>query len=87
MLITAAASQLAESRMIAFDRHTGSFVITDLGRIAAKYYIRQKSVEIFNQMFRSKMSDADVLAMLSKSTEVWHVSTQRRPKLTHASLS
>ncbi|RPD67035.1 Sec63-domain-containing protein [Lentinus tigrinus ALCF2SS1-7] len=69
LLITAAASQLAESRMIAFDRNTGSFVITDLGRIAAKYYIRQKSIEIFNQLFRPKMSDADVLAMLSRSTE------------------
>ncbi|KAI0352820.1 Sec63-domain-containing protein [Trametes cingulata] len=68
-LITAAALQLAEARMIAFDRQTGSLVCTDLGRIAAKYYIRHKSIEIFNEKFRPKMSEADVLAMLSMSTE------------------
>ncbi|KAH9850708.1 Sec63-domain-containing protein [Lenzites betulinus] len=68
-LITAAAMQLSEARMVAFDRQTGSLVCTDLGRIAAKYYIRHKSIEIFNDKFRPKMSEADVLAMLSMSTE------------------
>ncbi|KAI0335591.1 Sec63-domain-containing protein [Cubamyces sp. BRFM 1775] len=68
-LITSAALQLAEARMVAFDRQTGSLVCTDLGRIAAKYYIRHKSIEIFNEKFRPKMSEADVLAMLSMSTE------------------
>ncbi|KAI0650624.1 Sec63-domain-containing protein [Trametes meyenii] len=68
-LITSAALQLAEARMIAFDRQTGSLVCTDLGRIAAKYYIRHKSIEIFNEKFRPKMSEADVLGMLSMSTE------------------
>ncbi len=56
--------------MLAFDRQTGSLVVTDLGRIAAKYYIRHKSIEIFNEKFRPKMSEADVLSMLSMSTEV-----------------
>ena len=69
-LITEAATQLANVRMIAFDRNTGSFVITDLGRIAAKYYIRHKSIEIFNQELKTKMSEADVLRLLCKSTEV-----------------
>ncbi|OJT11666.1 Antiviral helicase SLH1 [Trametes pubescens] len=68
-LITSAALQLAEARMLAFDRQTGSLVVTDLGRIAAKYYIRHKSIEIFNEKFRPKMSEADVLSMLSMSTE------------------
>lgn len=69
-LVTEAAMRLADARMIAFDRRTGSFVITDLGRIAAKYYIRHASIEIFNKEFRPRMSEADVLAMLSMSTEV-----------------
>ncbi|KAI0775993.1 Sec63-domain-containing protein [Trametes elegans] len=68
-LITSAALQLAEARMVAFDRQTGSLFCTDFGRIAAKYYIRHKSIEIFNEKFRPKMSEADVLAMLSMSTE------------------
>lgn len=56
--------------MITYDRQHGNFQITDLGRIAAKYYIRHTSIEIFNEEFRPKMSEADVLAMLSMSTEV-----------------
>ncbi|TFK43400.1 Sec63 Brl domain-containing protein [Crucibulum laeve] len=68
-LVTTAAQKLADARMIAFDRASGSFTITDLGRIAAKYYIRFNSIETFNKEFRPKMSEADVLAMLSMSAE------------------
>jgi antiviral helicase SLH1 len=56
--------------MIRFDETNGSLAISDLGRIAAKYYIRHSSIEIFNKEFRKIMTEADVLAMLSMSTEV-----------------
>lgn len=68
--ITLAARKLVEARMIMFDQASGAFTTTDLGRIAAKYYIRHSSIEIFNKEFRPKMTEADVLAMLSMSTEV-----------------
>lgn len=68
-LITEAAKKLADARMILFDRPSGGFTISDLGRIAAKYYIRHTSIEIFNENFRPKMSEADILAMLCRSTE------------------
>lgn len=69
-LITGAAQKLADARMILFDHTSGGFTISDLGRIAAKYYIRHTSIEIFNALFRPKMSEADILVMLCKSTEV-----------------
>ncbi|KIY46613.1 Sec63-domain-containing protein [Fistulina hepatica ATCC 64428] len=68
-LITASAEKLADACMIIFDRRSGKLAVTDLGRIAARYYIRHASIEIFNQTMRPKMSEADVLAMLSMSTE------------------
>ena len=68
-LINIAAGKLAETKMITFENQHGRFQITDLGRIAAKYYIRYSSMEIFAKEFRPKMSEADVLAMLCKSTE------------------
>lgn len=70
-LVTSAAGKLAAALMVAFDRELGNFVITDLGRIAAKYYIRHKSIEIFNQTMKEKMTEADVIAMLCMSTEVY----------------
>lgn len=69
-LVTTAAKILSRALMIAFEPDTGNFIITDLGRIAAKYYIRYKSIEIFNEVFKPKMTEADVLAMLCRSTEV-----------------
>ncbi|KAJ7742479.1 Sec63-domain-containing protein [Mycena maculata] len=68
-LITTAAQKLSDAGMIIFDRVRGDLTVTDLGRIAAKYYIRYTSIEIFNKEFRQRMSEADVLAMLSRSTE------------------
>ncbi|KAK0190876.1 Sec63-domain-containing protein [Armillaria mellea] len=68
-LVTSAAQKLVEARMMIYDRITGAFTIMDLGRIAAKYYIRYESIEVFNKEFRPKMSEADVLAMLSMSIE------------------
>ena len=63
--------------MIAFEQHTGieKFTITDLGRIAAKYYIRHASIETFNKEFKSTMTEADALRLLCMSTEVDHVAS------------
>jgi antiviral helicase SLH1 len=69
-LATAAARQLAKAHMIVYEEQNRIFRSTDLGRIAAKYYIRCSSIEIFNATFKQAMSEADVLAMLSMSTEV-----------------
>lgn len=71
-LVVEAASLLAGARMVVFDRQTREFTITDLGRIAAKYYIRYASIEIFNKVLRPRMSEADVLGMLCMSKEVRH---------------
>ncbi|KAH8830852.1 Sec63-domain-containing protein [Flagelloscypha sp. PMI_526] len=68
-LVTHAARELAKLGMITFDQSRGTLSPTDLGRIAAKYYIRHASIEVFRENFRPKMSEADVLAMLSMSTE------------------
>ena len=73
-LISLAAQKLAALRMIAYDVQSGRLQITDLGRIAARYYVRYTSIEIFNELFRPQMSEADVLNMMSRSTEVRHVS-------------
>lgn len=69
-LVAECARRLASAGMITFLKDTGELSITDLGRIAADYYISTKSIELFNQTFRAVMSEADMLAMLSESTEV-----------------
>lgn len=74
-LIESSACKLANLSMIDFDSDAKTFIIKDIGRIAAKYYIRHQSIEIFRMLFRAQMTEADILGMLSKSTEVCHFST------------
>jgi len=69
-LVTNAVGRLVAARMVNWNKSTGALQVTDLGRIAAKYYIRLASIEVFNQRFRTRMSEADVLTMLCYSTEV-----------------
>jgi len=69
-LVVNAVNRLVTARMVNWNRLTGALQTTDLGRIAAKYYIRLASIEVFNERFRPRMTEADVLTMLSYSTEV-----------------
>jgi len=69
-LVVAAAGSLVEARMIDHSKDSGSFAITDLGRIAAKYYIHHRSIEIFNKVLGPYMTEDGVLSMISLSTEV-----------------
>ena len=69
-IIIRAARELAKVGMIQFDEVNSKFASTDVGRIAAKYYIRHASIEVFQKEFNPRMTEADVLALLSMSTEV-----------------
>ncbi|GAA6006189.1 hypothetical protein JCM10207_000556 [Rhodosporidiobolus poonsookiae] len=68
-LINNAAKRLVETQMLKYDTDLGTLTSTDLGRIAARYYIRDKSIEIFNKLFRPRMSEADILALIASSVE------------------
>ncbi|KAI8847431.1 Sec63 Brl domain-containing protein [Chytridium lagenaria] len=57
-LLKVAAQNLHKAQMIVFDERTGFLTPKDLGRTASNYYIRTP-----------KMSEADVLSMVSMSTE------------------
>lgn len=83
-LITNSAKRLVETQMIKFDPDLGTLVPTELGRIASRYYIKNTSIEIFNSMFRPKMSEADVLGLISSSVEFNQINVRENevPELT-----
>ncbi|KAH9813422.1 Sec63 Brl domain-containing protein [Melampsora americana] len=68
-LIVNAAKTLRTIGMIRFDEDLGKLIPNQLGIIASRYYIKHASIEIFVKAFREKMSEADVLAMISESVE------------------
>jgi replicative superfamily II helicase len=68
-ITTLAARKLAKCQMIIFDENTGYLLPKDLGRIASNFYIKHTSIEIFNTMMKPRMTEADVLSMMSMSSE------------------
>ncbi|KAK7072360.1 activating signal cointegrator 1 complex subunit [Halocaridina rubra] len=55
--------------MARFDESTGYLHITDLGRVASQFYIKYDTVEVFNQFLREAMTEADILSVVSQSSE------------------
>lgn len=64
-----AAEALDKAHMVRFDHSTGYLHATDLGRVASQYYIKYDTVEVFNEFLRQVMNEADILAIISQSSE------------------
>jgi antiviral helicase SLH1 len=75
-LVLSAARILSKNGMVEFDDGLETLASTELGQIAARYYLRSASIEIFNSLFRPKMTEADLLALLAKSTEFQQVAVR-----------
>uniref|UniRef100_A0A1I8NZ61 Activating signal cointegrator 1 complex subunit 3 n=1 Tax=Stomoxys calcitrans TaxID=35570 RepID=A0A1I8NZ61_STOCA len=68
-LIVGAAMSLDKARMIRFNQRTLDFNVTDLGRTASHFYIKYDTVEIFNDLLKPFMNEAEVFAMISQAQE------------------
>ncbi|CAD6221327.1 GSCOCG00005149001-RA-CDS [Cotesia congregata] len=68
-LIDTAAKALDKARMIRYNVRTGDLNSTDLGRTASHFYLKYDTVEIFNELYKPIMTEADILGMLSRAQE------------------
>ncbi|KAL7288666.1 hypothetical protein TKK_0017394 [Trichogramma kaykai] len=68
-LIHTAAMNLDKARMIRYNTATGDLNATDLGRTASHYYLKYDTIEIFNELMKPAMTEADILALISRSQE------------------
>lgn len=68
-LIVGAAMSLDKARMIRFNQRTLDFNVTDLGRTASHFYIKYDTVEIFNDLLKPFMTEAEIFAMISQAQE------------------
>ena len=68
-MIISAARRLHSLQMIVFDETSMHFIAKDLGRISSDFYLLNESVEIFNQMCNPRATEADVLSIISMSSE------------------
>ncbi|KAF5297298.1 hypothetical protein FQA39_LY12137 [Lamprigera yunnana] len=64
-----AAEQLDRAQMIRYDKSSGEFTSTYLGRTASYFYITVETVENFNSRINSFMSESNIIQMMCSASE------------------
>ncbi|KAI0244580.1 Pre-mRNA-splicing helicase BRR2 [Massospora cicadina] len=85
-LIHAAAAILDSCQMLKYDRRTGRFQGTELGRIAAHYYISHRSMATYNQHLRPSMGYIELFRAFALSDEFRYIPVREEEKLEVAKL-
>eukprot|EP01107_Rhizomastix_libera_P003769 TRINITY_DN1648_c0_g2_i1.p2 TRINITY_DN1648_c0_g2~~TRINITY_DN1648_c0_g2_i1.p2 ORF type:complete len:2183 (-),score=603.76 TRINITY_DN1648_c0_g2_i1:51-6599(-) len=68
-LVHSAAVTLDKTHLIRYDRKTGVFQVTDLGRVASHFYISHHSMAKYNEHLKPTMNDIDLFRLFSLSNE------------------
>ncbi len=80
-LVHTAATLLHSGGLINYDRQSGSFQVTDIGRVAALYYVTHKSMATYNEHLRPTMNDIDLFRLFCLSSEFKHLAVRAEEKL------
>jgi replicative superfamily II helicase len=68
-IIHSAAALLEKCNLMKYERATGRFQSTELGRIASHYYVTYNSMSVYNQHLRSTMSQLELFRVFALSNE------------------
>ena len=85
-LIHSAATILDRNHLIKYDKQTGAFQVTDLGRVASNYYITHQSLAAFNDYLKPTLSDIELFRVFSLSSEFKNISVREEEKIELAKL-
>jgi pre-mRNA-splicing helicase BRR2 len=80
-LAHAAAVLLDKHGLIKYDRRTGAFAATTLGRVASFYYVGHETVSTFNGNLKPVMNDIEIFRMFSLSGEFSQIHVREEEKL------
>ncbi|KAK1564574.1 hypothetical protein Q3G72_006114 [Acer saccharum] len=85
-LIHSAATILDRNNLIKYDRKSGYFQVTDLGRIASYYYITHGTISTYNEHLKPTMGDIELCRLFSLSEEFKYVTVRQDEKMELAKL-
>ncbi|XP_050545887.1 putative U5 small nuclear ribonucleoprotein 200 kDa helicase [Daktulosphaira vitifoliae] len=80
-IIHTAAIHLERSNLIKYDRKTGYFQVTELGRIASHYYCTHDTMATYNQLLKPTLSEIELFRVFSLSGEFRHIGVRDEEKL------
>jgi pre-mRNA-splicing helicase BRR2 len=79
-LIHTAANILDKHGLIKYDRKTGYFQMTQLGRVSSHYYIKYQSMAIYNENLKPTISQIDLFRLFSLSSEFKQIPIREEEK-------
>lgn len=68
-IIHSAAALLEKCQLLKYERSSGRFQSTELGRIASHYYVTYNSMMVYNQHLRPTMSSLELFRVFALSNE------------------
>ncbi|KAI9208743.1 Sec63 Brl domain-containing protein [Polychytrium aggregatum] len=80
-LVHSAATLLDKSNLIRYDKKTGKFQVTELGRIASHYYVSHQSMAKYNQHLKPTLSLMDLFRIFALSEEFKFIPVREEEKL------
>ncbi|XP_058793100.1 U5 small nuclear ribonucleoprotein 200 kDa helicase [Phymastichus coffea] len=80
-LVHSAAMCLDRSGLMKYDRKTGNFQATELGRIASHYYCTHETISTYNQLLKRTLSEIDLFRVFSLSSEFKNINVRDEEKL------
>lgn len=86
-LVHAAAIALERSGLVKYSKKHGSIVGTDLGRVAADFYVGHETISMYVEHMRPTSTDIDLFRLLALSGEFRHIRVREEEKLELGRLS
>ncbi|KAG8036648.1 hypothetical protein G9C98_003970 [Cotesia typhae] len=80
-LVHSAAVALDRSGLIKYDRKSGNFQATELGRIASHYYCTHETMSTYNQLLKKTLCEIELFRVFSLSSEFKHLNVREEEKL------
>jgi len=80
-LIHAAAVALDKAHLVKYDKNSGKFQSTDLGRIASHYYITHNSMMTYNQHIQPSITPIELFRVFALSDEFKYIPVRQDEKL------
>ncbi|KAK1332769.1 hypothetical protein QTO34_006299 [Cnephaeus nilssonii] len=80
-LVHTAALMLDKNNLVKYDKKTGNFQVTELGRIASHYYITNDTVQTYNQLLKPTLSEIELFRVFSLSSEFKNITVREEEKL------
>ncbi|XP_068216026.1 U5 small nuclear ribonucleoprotein 200 kDa helicase [Palaemon carinicauda] len=80
-LIHSAALKLEKGNLIKYDKKSGHFQGTELGRIASYFYITCETMGVYNQQLKPTLSEIELFRVFSQSSEFKNIMVREEEKL------